>query len=90
MLLKCPSCASLLSVSVRVLRQLPQPLLNCGQCHQQILVKPRKAKCGGCQEPITYYDYKLNPKRPLMDCPSCKQVNRMPIGKNTFRMLKPS
>lgn len=88
MILKCPSCSSLLSVGVEELRQAEQPLISCGSCQQKILLQPSKANCGSCSDIIVYHDYLLNPQNPLLPCENCSTINRMPIGENTFKKLK--
>jgi|GEM_PF-3597495 len=85
MKIKCVSCSSILSVDREQLRKAERPIISCCECQQKMLIQPRAANCGSCNEKISYYEHQLNPAAPYIKCDSCKVVNRMPLSIKNYQ-----
>ena len=42
----------------------------------------KKIRCGKCKVILAYNPNELNPNKPLLKCPKCKAVNKVPLSQN--------
>ena len=87
MILHCKNCGKVLSVKNEKLLE-NDSRVKCPSCGQITVVAPKMAMCGKCATRIKYYEYKLNPEKPLVACPNCGSVNKVKVNNTTFLVLK--